>query len=109
MARIHSIITVTMGGILYRDIAEIPRWIDFRLCNDLYCAAYSSTLQIRMGQRTTHCVARHSFHRATLAYIEFFTNPITRLEFEDHEQLWDMLKQMNVHGGWFAVSVDASV
>jgi hypothetical protein len=109
MARIHSIITVTLGGILYRDIAEIPRWIDFRLCNELYCTEYMSKLRLRIGQHDTRCVGRHSFHLAPLAYIEFFTDPITRLEFEDHQQLWDVLKQMNLHGGWFAISVDASV
>jgi hypothetical protein len=109
MARIHSIVTVTLGGILYRDIAEITRWIDFRLCNESYCMNYMPTLRVRMGQRDSRCVGRHSFHLAPLAYIEFFTDPITRLEFEDHEQLWDLLKLMNRHGGWFAVSMDVGV
>lgn len=109
MARIHSIITVTLGGILYRDIAEIPRWIDFPLCNEHYCTDYMPTLHVRNGQRGSHCVGRQSFHLAPLAYIEFFTDPLTRLEFEEHEQLWDLLKLMNRHGGWFAISMDARV
>ena len=42
-------------------------------------------------------------------YIEFFTEPLTRLEFDDHEHLWDILKQMKLLGDWFAVSMDAAV
>lgn len=109
MARFHSIVTVTQGGLLYRDIAEVPRWIDFRLCNEHYCAEFASTVRIRHGQRGICCVGRHSFYLAPLAYIELFTDPLTRLEFDDHEPLWDLLKQMKLLGDWFAVSMDAGV
>jgi hypothetical protein len=109
MARIHSIITITQGGLLYRDIAEIPRWIDFRLCNELYCIDYAHAVRIRHDERDTRCVGRHSFDLAPLPYIEFFTEPLTRIEFEEHQQLLDLLHQMQQRGGWFAVSIDARV
>ena len=109
MARFHSIVTVTQGGILYRDIAEVPRWIDFRLCNELYCLEYAAKVRVRRGQRDVCCVGRHSFNLAPLPYIEFFTDPLTRLEVDDHEHLWDLLKQMKLLGDWFAVSMDAGV
>lgn len=109
MARIHSIVTVTQGGILYRDIAEVLRWIDFRLCNEIYCLDYAANIRVRRGQFDICCVGRHSFHLAPLPYVEFFTDPLTRLEFDDNEQLWDLLKQMKLLGNWFAVSMDARV
>ncbi|MCI0710815.1 MAG: hypothetical protein L0154_11700 [Chloroflexi bacterium] len=106
MARIHSIIAITQGGLLYRDVAEIPRWIDFRQCYDVFCAEYSTTITVRVGNGDMRCVGRHCFHLAPLAYVEFYTDPLTRLEFENHEQLWDLLKQMRLHGSWFAINVD---
>ena len=106
MARIGSIITVTQSGLLYRDIAEITRWIDFRRCHDVYCLSYAHTVKIRVGPQGMRCVGRHSFHLAPLAYIEFFTDPITRLEFDEHEDLWNLLKQMRLYGAWFAVNID---
>lgn len=104
MARIQSIITVTQGGVLYRDIADIVQWIDFKLCNENSGqGAVSASLS---AQQRNHCVGQSSFDRASLAYIEFFTEPITRLEFENKEDLWDLLKQMRLRGGWFAINID---
>jgi hypothetical protein len=105
MARFHSIITVTQGGILYRDIAEVVRWIDFRECqeNHLDEKQLSGTQPNELDLR---CIARCSFYLAPLAYIEFFTHSILRLEFEDPEQLWDLLKDIQVCGGWFAMNLD---
>lgn len=106
MARIHSIVTVTRGGLLYRDIAEIPRWIDFRLCNRNWFLqrCYEPTpYQYNFDAR---CVAQRSFYTAPMPYIEFFTQPaITRMEFDDPEDLWTLLKEMQYHGGWMAYSL----
>lgn len=105
MARFHSIITVTQGGILYRDIAEIVRWLDFRECQENYIdeQQLSETLSNQLDSR---CVGRCSCYLAPLPYIEFFTTPILRLEFEDHKQLLDLLEEIQVCGDWFAINLD---
>lgn len=105
MARFHSIITVTHGGILYRDIAEIARWVDFRECLQNYCEDNQISLE-QFEAENIHCVGRCSFYLAPLPYIEFFTEPLLRLEFDDHEQLWNLLEEMQLCGGWFALNLD---
>ena len=105
MARFHSIITVTQGGILYRDIAEIVRWVDFRECLQNYCVNNHISLE-QFNEENIRCVGRSSFYSAPLAYIEFFTEPILRLEFDDPEELWNVLKEMQLCGGWFALNLD---
>lgn len=101
MARIHSIITVTIGGILYRDIAEITRWIDFR-----YCAENSVRYLAPDDVMGGRCVGRRSEAYAQLPYIEFFTTPITRIEFEYVEDFTELVQQMRLCGGWFAIDLD---
>lgn len=103
MARIHSIVTVTIGGILYRDIAEITRWIDFRYCAENSVRYLSADdLVIHAGR----CVGRRSESVALLPYIEFFTTPITRLEFDHADDFADLLHEMQRCGGWFAIDLD---
>lgn len=106
MARFHSIVTVTQGGILYKDIAEITRWIDFRQCNSNWYRQVEQRPSPYTHQFDKCCVARRSIKNAPLAYIEFFTDPIVRLEFDDAEHLWDLLKQMKLYGDWVAFDLD---
>jgi len=106
MARFHSIITVTEGGLLYKDIGEVTRWVDFRSCNRNWCNQYEKNLVPQALRLDAYCVARRSFYHASLPYIEFFTEPILRLEFEHDEALWDLLKQMKVYGNWVAFDLD---
>ncbi|GAB5490313.1 MAG: hypothetical protein Phog2KO_05280 [Phototrophicaceae bacterium] len=106
MARIHSIITVTEGGILYKDIAEVTRWVDFKLCNRNWYRQAEQRPSPYTHNFDKCCVARRSFENAPLAYIEFFTEPISRLEFDDTENLWDLLKQMKIYGNWVAYDLD---
>lgn len=102
MARIHSILTVTQGGILYNDIAEIVCWIDFRECHDNH--AFFMPQASANGQYE-RCIARCSFRNPVMPYIEFFTVPLVRLEFEDPLQLRDLLREMYRYG-WKAYDVD---
>ncbi|MEL6309138.1 MAG: hypothetical protein AAFR81_05055 [Chloroflexota bacterium] len=106
MARFHSIITVTEGGLLYKDIAEVTRWVDFRSCNQNWYYQYEKNIAPQALRLDACCVARRSFRHASLPYIEFFTDPILRLEFDDHEALWELLKQMKVYGNWVAFDLD---
>lgn len=106
MARIHSIITVTNGGILYKDIAEVIRWIDFQECNDNWYRQPEQKPSPFTHRFDNCCVARRSFYLSSLAYIEFFTDPIVRLEFDEPEDLWHLLKQMKLYGDWVAYDLD---
>lgn len=106
MARFHSIVTVTQGGILYKDIAEITRWIDFKQCNLNWYRQTEQRPSPFTHEFDKSCVARRSFDNAPLVYIEFFTDPILRLEFDNPEQLWDLLKQMKVFADRVAYDLD---
>ncbi|MGB7338668.1 MAG: hypothetical protein WBC91_07245 [Phototrophicaceae bacterium] len=106
MARFDSIITVTQGGVLYKDIAEIIRWIDFKQCNRNWYRQPEQRPSPYTHQYDRCCVARRSFTNASLPYIEFFTDPILRLEFDNPEYLWDLLKQMKLYGNWVAYDLD---
>jgi hypothetical protein len=106
MARISTIITVTQGGLLYRDIADIVRWIDFKQCNRQWFRQREYRPSPYRKAFDARCVARRSFGTASLPYIEFFTIPVTRLEFDDPEDLWTLLKEMQRRGGWMAYDND---
>lgn len=106
MARFHSIVAVTQGGILYKDIAEITRWIDFKTCNRNWYDQIQQVPSPLTHELDQHCVARYSFWSAQLSYIEFFTDSIIRLEFDEADTLVDLLEQMKVYGNWFAYNLD---
>lgn len=106
MARFHSIVTVTQGGILYKDIAEITRWIDFKQCNHNWYRQSEQRPSPYTHNFDKCCVARRSFQNVALVYIEFFIEPTLRLEFDDPEHLWDLLKQMKLYGGWVSYDLD---
>jgi hypothetical protein len=102
MARIESILTVTQGGILYHDIAEIVRWIDFGECrenHDFFMPEFAC------DEAFGRCVARCSFRNPVMPFIEFFMVPLIRLEFEDPVELRDLLREMYRYG-WKAYNID---
>jgi hypothetical protein len=102
MARIDSIVTVTRGGILYKDIAEIVRWIDFAFCYEQYTLRFNGT----EANAEQLCVGRSSFYLAPLPYVEFFTDPITRLEFDKVDELSDLLNQIHAYPFWYTQNLD---
>lgn len=102
MARFHRIITITQGGILYSDIAEIVRWIDFLEClqnRDYYLAPGHADGSVR-------CVGWHSYYGAQLPYVEFFMVPLLRLEFAGADDLYDLLRTMYENGDWITCDLD---
>jgi hypothetical protein len=102
MARIDSIVTVTKGGVLYKDIAEIVCWIDFALCYEQYTLHFNGT----ETSTEQFCIGRSSFHLASLPYIEFFTDPITRLEFDKPDELTELLSQIHAYAFWYTQNLD---
>jgi hypothetical protein len=102
MARIHNILTITQGGILYNDIAEIVSWIDFLECQDNHAFFMPDTA---CEERYRRCIARCSFANPIMPFIEFFTVPLLRLEFEDPLHLRDLLREM-YRFGWKAYDID---
>ncbi|MCU0511430.1 MAG: hypothetical protein MUE40_02555 [Anaerolineae bacterium] len=102
MARIHGILTITQGGILYNDIAEIVRWIDFRECQENHAFFMPGSA---IADQYRRCIARCSFVNPIMPYIEFFTVPLIRLEFEDPLHLRDLLRDI-YRFGWRAYVVD---
>lgn len=102
MARIHSILTVTKGGLLYLNIAEIVSWIDFPECRENH-----EFFMPHVGSDTLYrrCIARCSLYNPIMPYIEFFTVPLTRLEFENPDELRDLLQQI-YRFGWRAYDMD---
>ncbi len=101
MARIQKILTVTQGGILYTDIAEVVRWIDFQECRVNHAA------WMPQSQNGTYhrCIAECSFDDPIMAYIEFFTEPVIRLEFENPQHLRTLLREIYRYG-WKAYDID---
>lgn len=102
MARINRILTVTKGGVLYLDIAEIVAWIDFRECQENHAFFMPNVADEAIYRR---CIARCSLRNPIMPYIEFFTVPLTRLEFEDPHDLRDLLRQIYCFG-WRAYDMD---
>ena len=92
----RHLITVTPGGILYRDRADVVRWIDFKACNLSWLrtrATLSPEDERIVGWRNTGDVAWLD--------VEFFTEPHTRFVFRsyaDRDSL--LLNPMWTHGGW---------
>ncbi len=105
MARIHSLLTVTKGGFLYLNIAEIVSWIDFHECQDNHAFFMPHSIEETAYRR---CIARCSLHNPIMPYIEFFTVPLTRLEFENPDDLRDLMRQI-YRFGWRAYDMDDAV
>jgi hypothetical protein len=103
MARIHSLLTVTKGGLLYLNIAEIVSWVDFHECleNHTFFMPHAS----HNDAAYRRCIARCSLHNPIMPYIEFFTVPLIRLEFENPDELRDLLRQI-YRFGWRVYDMD---
>jgi len=98
MARIHSILTVTQGGLLYLDIAEITRWIEFRDCYQWY---------LTQNPHDESLIIAHSrIKNVPMPYIEFFTTPFTRLEFQQLASLQNLLADIQKYTRWQVLELD---
>lgn len=83
-----NIITITQGGILYRDEQDVVQWLDFARCNRnwMRCRQNLSLDDFR-------CVGRwHHFP----TYFEFCTNPTTRFDihYTDEETIDDIDRKL---------------
>lgn len=94
------IITVTQGGVLYRDRERIVRWIDFARCHQNWQAyrADAPTDRRYVGWRNT----------GNVLDIEFFTEPRTRFVFISYVQRdTTLLKPMQWYD-WYTFDVSRS-
>lgn len=101
MARIQKILTVTQGGLLYTDIAEVVRWIDFQQCR----INHAVWMPHANNETYDRCIAQCSFTDPVMPYIEFFSTPVIRLEFENPQHLRSLLRDIYRHG-WKAYDID---
>ncbi len=94
MAEGQKIITVTQGGILYRDEKSIVQWIDFKACNANWVKGYKKPLE----EEARIVGWRHYY----LPYVELATEPKIRLEFANIDEAdHQLLVPMYRHGGWY--------
>lgn len=93
--RVNNIITITRGGILYRDHQKIVHWIDFKTCNENWITLY------RGDPNDDHCVGQRNTGKEKVLDVEFFTLPTTRFVFRSFlERDMRLLNPMKRHGGW---------
>jgi hypothetical protein len=93
----RHIITVTSGGILYRNSDDIISWIDFKNCNENWLA----TLKEPSQTEDDYCVGIHDTEQATWLDVEFYSEPHTRFEFRSYAQRDTLLfHPMQTLGGW---------
>lgn len=93
----RQIITVTAGGVLYRDSEQVVRWLDFKQCN----ANWLTTLATLPQPGDERCVGVHDTEQAIWLDVEFYTEPRIRFEFRSYAQRDDLLfHPMQTLGGW---------
>ncbi len=94
MAEGRKIITVTQGGVLYRDEKSIVQWIDFQACNANWAKGYKKPLE----EEARIVGWRHYY----LPYVELATEPKIRFEFANIDQAdHQLLVPMYRYGGWY--------
>ncbi len=92
----ENIITITRGGLLYRDAAGITQWIDFRACRDQHLATLSSPS--RLDRRYVGC--RNTEQSATV-YVRFFSTPPVIFAFKNAARRNLDLIQPLSRMGWY--------
>lgn len=93
---VNDILTITQGGILYRDQDQIVRWIDFAECNRNWLASRRDTVD-----SDEKCVGWRNTGDGSVLDVEFFTEPRTRFEFISYRQRDRcLLNPMRERGGW---------
>ncbi len=97
---VHHIITVTAGGILYRDSDDIVQWLDFKACNRNWIK-WLQLLQRPLEEADANRVGRHNTEKAIWLDVEFWDEARTRFEFRSYA-LRDgtLFEPMQNNGGW---------
>ena len=92
----RHILTVTTGGILYRDEADQIGWIDFKVCNRNWCLSREFVTE----EDAWHVGWRNTSDGRVLD-VEFFSQPRIRFEFISYVQRdGELLDPMYHRGGW---------
>lgn len=89
-----NIISVTPGGVLYRDERGVNKWIDFKECQRNWVktrANPSEGDQRRVGLRDTNATVD----------VEFFSEPRVRFVFESQAERADLLIAPMRRFGWY--------
>jgi hypothetical protein len=91
-----NIITITKGGLLYRDEQNVTQWIDFKLCRENWLAMQSSPS--KLDRRYVGC--RNTETSATV-YVRFFSTPPVIFAFKNAARRnLDLIQPMSSMG-WF--------
>lgn len=92
----NRIITVTQGGLLYRDYAGTIQWIDFRQCRDTWLAQCEQPT--KTDYRYTGC---RTPRKAEACYVRFFSSPPVIIHFHnDGRRQLDLIVPLS-KAGWF--------
>lgn len=89
------LITVTAGGLLFRDEAGRVCWIDFSACRDRWLQNRPDPLDWER-----HCVGWRSTGRSPLPDVEFLSYPRVRFEFVGYAQRNALLLEPMRRFGW---------
>lgn len=92
----ENIITVTRGGVLYRDALGIIQWIDFKECQEKYLATLENPS--RLERRYIGC--RNTDQSATV-YVRFFCAPPVIFSFKNAARRNLDLIQPLSRVGWY--------
>lgn len=94
----RQIITVTAGGILYRNSEQVVSWIDFRRCHVNWLASRQDTTTAA----DKRCVGIHDTAQAVWLDVEFYTEPRIRFEFRSYALRDTLLfHPMQSLGDWY--------
>jgi hypothetical protein len=97
--------SITPNGLNYIDEAGIDKFVDFKECNEnwIQYRKRSENLndeKVESIRRNDKCVGQRDIC-ARPHFIEFFTRPFTRFEFEDAaEETFVQLKNDIISAGW---------
>lgn len=92
----ENIITVTRGGLLYRDILGVTQWIEFPQCRDNYLAALENPT--RLDRRYVGC--RNTEQSATV-YVRLFSDSPVIFSFKNAARRNLDLIQPLSRVGWY--------
>jgi hypothetical protein len=92
----ENIITVTQGGVLYRDVVGVTQWIDFIECRDNYLTAIENAT--RLDRRYVGC--RNTEQSATV-YVRFFSDTPVIFSFKNAARRNLDLIQPLSRVGWY--------
>ena len=93
-----AILTVTRGGVLYRDDQKLVRWLDLGPCRDAWLATRSTITAL--DRRMVGCRSRE---HTTPIFVRFFgPNPITFTFTSDSRRQRGLIEHLS-RVGWYTV------